>query len=315
MAGGIDFFCPAFAGLEGFVDMIVTAKKQRRAAAGAERYVSPQCKRGRSGQTREEFLSIAAQELCAPVGAIQGFAEMMLNGNVQEAQQREFLEIIAQKMALLSSIMRDMVDLGRLESRRGKDFVLVPTDLGNLLQEWLGVFAGPGDLCAPVLRLPAKPIFILADRNRVMQALAKALDHVYQGALPGAKVRIALKSQRAGEAGEDGTRRIGIHIAIQGSGANKSEARPIGAYGGGTWAPKDASKLGLAMSVVAEIVELHGGEVLAQSKAGHGRVITLLFPECQRAERARWAQGALGENCKSPRRPGEVLPRTARVAP
>ncbi|MCX7143336.1 MAG: PAS domain-containing sensor histidine kinase [Proteobacteria bacterium] len=236
-----------------------------------------------TGQAKSEFLSVAAHELREPVSTICGFADVLLNQTMGEERQREFLSIISGKLALLASVIGDLSDLARIEARQGEDFVFARTDVGDVLREVVAAFGSGRVLPAPVLRLPAKPVCIVADRNKVVQALTRVLARAHQCSPPGEAVRISVQAQSAG-----GARLIGIRIANQT--VTRREPTPERIRSAG--APGEGQYIGLGMSVVREIVDLHGGRVLLQRTAVSGTRITLLFPESVNPKRTRRAKTA-----------------------
>lgn len=238
------------------------------------------------------FLSVAAHELRTPVSIIHGFAEALLNARPDEARQREFLAIIAAKMTLVSSIIDELAALARLEAREGEDFVFAPTDLGNLVREVVSVFAAPGGHAPPVMRLPKKPLFVVADRNQVTQAITKMLAHAYQCSSPGEVMRIGVSARDADDAAGKMARMIGIRIISQGGGGNASERESSRARFSLDDTSSDLPNMGLGMSVVREIVDFHGGEVRMQSAARRGTSIELLFPEAAKPKSVRGAKAA-----------------------
>jgi len=251
--------------------------------------------RARISQMKGDFLSTAVHELRAPVTTIYGFAEVLSRQSTDEASQREFLAVISRKMVLLSAIIGNLADLAGLESRQGEDFVFAPTDLANLVREAVAVFSLPEGCSAPALRLPEKPMLVLADRNRAMQAITKVLAHVYQCSPPGKTARIGVNvSRAAGATGANGAgaRRIGISVVHQSLRMNEHELKPTRARSMRAGMQEDVVNMGLAMSIVREIVEFHGGEVRVKRKAGRCTGITLLFCEAETSTRVRGAKTA-----------------------
>ena len=245
-------------------------------------------RRGTGKQTKSDFLFAAAHEMRAPVSIMLGIGEMLLNQNPDEARQREFLAIIAGNMARLSSIIGDLADLARLEARQGEDFVFAPTELGNLLRQVVSTFAAPEGRAAPLLQLGARALVIVADRNQVAQAIAKVLAHAYASSTAQDTVRIELKAQAASKAEGKGkgSPMACIRIMHVGPGGNGEEPERPRERSSRFDLSADLSNMGLGMSAVREIVDFHGGEVLAQRASRRGSGIALLFPQTETAKRA-----------------------------
>jgi len=240
-------------------------------------YVTGQ-QRGKAGRMRGEFLSVAANELCRPVSVIGGFADVLLKQNPDEPSQREFLAIISRKMALLSSIIVDLNELALIEKHQGEGFVFAATDLVNLLREVAGAFVVPEGCAALDLKLPAKPLFIDADRNQVVRAMLRALAHTHQSLPQGGNVRISVSARAAGREAGNGGRMIAVRIVNQLGAGNSMECKPVRERVVPGRVPAQALGTGLSMSIAMEIVDLHGGEVCVSSRAGRDNGMSMLFP-------------------------------------
>jgi PAS domain S-box-containing protein len=71
---------------------------------------------------KSEFLSTAAHELRTPMASIMGYSELILTQEFDEAERRDFLEIIHRNALLMANVINELLDLDRIEARRGKDF-------------------------------------------------------------------------------------------------------------------------------------------------------------------------------------------------
>ena len=57
------------------------------------------------------------------MASIYGFAEVLLTQELDEDNRKEFTGIIFRQSELMASILNELLDLARIEARRGKDFV------------------------------------------------------------------------------------------------------------------------------------------------------------------------------------------------
>ncbi len=90
---------------------------------------------------KSEFLSTAAHELRTPMVSIYGFSELLLNSADFDAETvRELINTIHRQSIQMSSIINELLDLARIEARRGLDFVIEPLDLSILIAEVVEVF-------------------------------------------------------------------------------------------------------------------------------------------------------------------------------
>ena len=230
-------------------------------------------------QLKSEFLSTAAHELRTPMASIYGFAELLLTHSFDEAERHEFLSIILKQSELMTAILNELLDLARIEARRGKDFVfeILPAQL--LITQVVGSFILPEERAAPLLKLPVTPISIIADHKKTYQAILNVLSNAYKYSAYGDEVSIELIQPSA--AFNPGAGSIGIRITDCGIGMTpEQQARVFERFYRADTSGK-VTGTGLGMSIVQEIVLLHGGEVRLESEYGKGTVVTLWFPEAK----------------------------------
>jgi PAS domain S-box-containing protein len=141
-------------------------------------------------QMKSEFLSTAAHELRTPMASIYGFTEVLLTHELDEASRKELLAIIFRQAELMASILNELLDLARIEARRGKDFEIVSTVAQELVQEIVAGFKPPPGRDAPTLSMPNAPLSIMVDRKKAAQAIVNVLSNAYKYSVPGTGVSI-----------------------------------------------------------------------------------------------------------------------------
>ena len=233
-------------------------------------------------QMKSEFLSTAAHELRTPMASIYGFSEVMLAYEFSEEEKREFLTAIHSQAELMASIVNELLDLARIEARRGKDFKFERIDIGALLREIVGSFKAPEGRAEPVEPAPAAARWVRADRKKLMQAVGNVLSNAYKYSPNGGRVLIEIVDRELdGGHGASGPC-VGIRISDQGIGMTPEQLSRICER---FYRADTSGKIpgtGLGMSIVKEIVELHGGEVGFSSHFGAGTAVTLWLPAMAR---------------------------------
>ena len=233
---------------------------------------------------KSEFLSIAAHELRTPMASIFGFSELMLNQEFAESERREFLEAIYRQATLMVGIINELLDLSRIEARRGKDFSFARLELQGVLREFVASFKAPDGRAAPVLPAPRAACWVKADRRKLFQALGNVVSNAYKYSPEGGPVVFELLA--------DGGR-VGLQVRDQGIGMTpRQSARACERF-----YRADASGsipgTGLGMSIVKEIIVLHDGTVDIDSSPGAGTRVTLWLP------RAPGDEGVPGQDAKA----------------
>lgn len=229
-------------------------------------------------QMKSEFLSTAAHELRTPMASIYGFAELLLNNNFDDESRNEFLSIIFKQSELMTSILNELLDLARIEERRGKDFIFETISTQTLIDEVVREFKLPAERTAPRIILPVAAGFIIADRKKAYQATLNILSNAYKYSPGGGEVSIEFVLPTPLRPSNMSIPAIGIRITDHGIGMTpEQQARVFERF----YRADSSGKItgsGLGMSIVQEIIQLHGGCVTIESTFGAGSTMTLWFP-------------------------------------
>jgi PAS domain S-box-containing protein len=230
---------------------------------------------------KTEFLSTAAHELRTPMASIYGFTELLLAESFEEAERTDFLETIYRQSGLMNAILNELLDLSRIEARRGKDFKIERIDLAPLLGEVVAGFMPPSNRQRPVqdsFHLPgADTIWIRGDRNKLMQAISNVLSNAYKYSPDGGPVELEVIQPHSSS---ESKKSIGIRVADHGIGMNSLQLSRVCER---FYRADTSGKIpgtGLGMSIVKEIIELHSGKLEFASQPGLSTVVTLWLPLC-----------------------------------
>lgn len=223
---------------------------------------------------KSEFLSTAAHELRTPMASIFGFSELLMAETFDATTQRDLISTIHRNADLMSSIINELLDLARIEARRGKDFVFETLRAQDLVQGIVANYKPPAGRDAPQLELPARALWMHADPKKMEQALGNVLSNAYKYSPGGGAVHIALAEQGTeGDATE-----ITIRVTDQGVGMKPEQvARVCERF----YRADSSGKIpgtGLGMSIVSEILLLHRGRAEIASQFGAGTTISLCAP-------------------------------------
>ena len=222
---------------------------------------------------KSEFLSHAAHELRTPMASIFGFTELLISQEFDDATRKDLLATIHNQTAWLVDIINELLDLARIESRRGKDFHIEAVSLAPLMREvaaamqidaarWpLSVDCGDG--------LPP----VRADAAKLRQALTNVLGNAVKYSPQGGAVDI-----RCGVESRDGKPYIGIRVTDHGIGMTPAQLARVGERFYRADTSGNIPGTGLGVTIVKEIVELHGGNLAVDSTPGAGTTITLWLP-------------------------------------
>jgi signal transduction histidine kinase len=225
-------------------------------------------------QMKSEFLSTAAHELRTPMASVYGFSEVLLAQEFDAATQHEFLTIIYQQSKLMSEILDELLDLARIEARRGKDFRYTRVCLQELAADVVKAFKLPPNRALPELRTPALPLYVMADAGKLRQAILNVLSNAYKYSPGGGAVLVEVDANET----TDLPAAVSIHVTDHGMGmAQKQLDRVCERF----YRADNSGSIpgtGLGMSIVKEIIELHGGQVALSSTVGQGTRVSLILP-------------------------------------
>jgi signal transduction histidine kinase len=221
---------------------------------------------------KSEFLSPAAHELRTPMASIHGFTELLLAQEFSEAERHEFLETIFGQSQLMISIINELLDLARIEARRGKDFIIERVEVGELLHGIVAGFKPPQGRLLPQEPLIEEPLWVSADRKKLIQAVSNVISNAYKYSPGGGTVGIELVSPTSD------VPLFGIRITDHGIGKTPGQLTRVCERFYRADASGQIPGTGLGMSIVKEIVELHGGQLELASKVGAGTTVTIWLP-------------------------------------
>jgi signal transduction histidine kinase/HAMP domain-containing protein len=222
---------------------------------------------------KSEFLSTAAHELRTPMASIYGYSELLLMSDFDENERKEMLSTIFRQSELMASIINELLDLARIEARRGKDFVLERLALQELVSEAVAGYKLPDGRDAPLVQASSEALLVRVDRKKIQQALLNVLSNAYKYSPRGGAISVSFLQEVHHSVG-----RFGIEVRDHGIGMRPEElARVFERF----YRADSTGKIpgtGLGMSIVREIVEIHGGEVNVASQLGEGTTVTIWLP-------------------------------------
>jgi signal transduction histidine kinase len=225
---------------------------------------------------KSEFLTLASHELRTPMTSIFGYVELMLRRNVKGESVAEVQQIIHRQCKLMISILDDLMDLSRLEARRGLDLQVSEVDLSRLLQVTAQSLALPEGREPPSVATQACwPLAKVAgDADRLTRVFINLLSNAYKYSPAGGNVAIEV-GRGPGAGGFDEVR---VSISDQGMGMSPAQLARVGERFYRADASGNIPGTGLGISIVNEIVKLHGGRVAIASTVGQGTRVDVFLP-------------------------------------
>jgi signal transduction histidine kinase/ActR/RegA family two-component response regulator len=230
-------------------------------------------------QRKTEFLATLAHELRNPLAPMRTALSVLMNKQPDAQTSRKFFEMMDRQVQHMVRLIDDLLEVSRIT--RGKIALQIqPVDLIEVLRDAADVSRPLAEAAGQqlVLRLPAGRIDVAADKVRLVQVFANLMNNASRYSPAGTQIEIAVA--RNGADAEVVVRDQGIGIPSDMLGEVFELFVQVGdaaraAQGG----------LGIGLTLVRKLVELHGGSVDAQSAgSGKGSVFTVRLPTCDREE-------------------------------
>ena len=265
---------PTFTGhLRDITDRLL-AQRERERLLESERTARGEAER--ASRMKDEFLATLSHELRTPLNAILGWSQILANGSRNDDDLAEGLRTIERNARAQTQIIEDLLDMSRiisgkvrLELRR----VDLRTVLAGTLETVRPAAAAKGIALRPAL--DPLPVEVGGDADRLQQVFWNLLTNAIKFTPRGGHVAVAV-------------RRADSHAEVVVSDSGVGIRPDFLPYAFDRFRQSDASAsrrhggLGLGLSLVKQLVELHGGTVRAES-AGEGRgatfVVALPLPE------------------------------------
>jgi PAS domain S-box-containing protein len=222
---------------------------------------------------KSEFLTTAAHELRTPMVSVFGFTELLLHRPVSEGRRRDMLETIHRQASLLINMVNELLDLARIEARQGKDMKREPCRVGDLVEQAVAGLMVHGDDRRVRVACRHAALTLHVDPEKIHRALVNVLSNAYKYSPAGGEITLCTLD---GEV--DGAPALGVRIADHGIGMTPEQTRRVFERFFRADPSGNIPGTGLGMSLVKEIVELHGGRVVLESRLGEGTQVTLWLP-------------------------------------
>lgn len=243
---------------------------EANAALEAER--SARARAERVSALKDEFLALVSHELRSPLGAILGWAHMLRRRGGQEEFERG-LEVIEQSVQAQARLIEDLLDISRMTSGqvRLQPQAVEPRSFVDAAVEAVRPSAQAKEVgLHKVLDLTVGAVW--GDPGRLQQVMVNLLSNAVKFTPEQGAIEVALR--RAGEWAE-------ISVADSGAGIPAAFLPHLFErfrQADGTQAARQGG-LGLGLAIARHLVELHGGQVRAESPGeGRGAVFTVRLP-------------------------------------
>jgi hypothetical protein len=227
----------------------------------------------RVSQIKDEFLATLSHELRTPLNAILGWSQLIKRGALDQGRLNQGLEVIEKNARVQAQIIGDLLDMSRIVSGKVR-LETARIDIASIVDAAVETISPTAQLKGVRIEKHLSPLLgtLRGDPNRLQQVFWNLLSNAVRFSTPGGRVIVC---------GAASTEGVEISVRDFGEGIKpefvphvfdrfrQGDASTTRKHGG----------LGLGLSIVKQLVELHGGEVSASSEGpGKGATFTVKLP-------------------------------------
>ena len=223
---------------------------------------------------KDEFLALLGHELRNPLAPVRNAVTILRMKDTQvDPQVTKCVDIIERQTTQLTRLVDDLLDVSRVT--QGKIILrTAPQDMEEIVQAAIEMSRPLIDSRRHTIhvRVDARPAQVLGDATRLTQVISNLLNNAAKYQNEGGRIEVTITARAGSVATRVRDYGIGVppelleeifHLFAQ---ADRTSDRAIGG-------------LGIGLSLVRSLVELHGGQVSASSDGvGHGSEFVVVLP-------------------------------------
>jgi signal transduction histidine kinase len=244
---------------------------ERRVAERTAELRAANARLAEADRRKDEFLAMLAHELRNPLAPIRNAVTLLRKRPADDPLVGQMSAMLERQVGHLAQLVDDLMDVARITS--GKiDLRLTPTDFSAVVRR---TSEAVGPLLAERrhqfgIELPEEPVWVSGDAVRLEQILTNLLQNAAKYTPAGGRVRVSLAEERL----SNGSDEAALTVADTGMGIRPEMLPRIFDMFQQGDRPQAAGRmiegLGIGLTLVRNLVALHGGTVEARS-AGLGK--------------------------------------------
>jgi signal transduction histidine kinase/CheY-like chemotaxis protein len=235
---------------------------------------------------KDEFIAMLGHELRNPLNALLAAAHMLERAQATDPVAREAGAVVGRQARQMTRLIEDLLDVNRIV--RGKvSLSRRPLDLAQAVEKAVGEMRVAGRLARHTVELALRPVWVRADEARVEQMVSNLVGNAVKYTPEGGRIDVELRRD-----GNDAVLRVrdtGVGMSVE------LTSKVFELFVQAEGAHRRGGGLGIGLTLVRHLAELHGGKAHAASSGpNQGSVFTLVLPAIEAVdEPASAAPGAV----------------------
>jgi two-component system NtrC family sensor kinase len=219
---------------------------------------------------KSELVLMVSHDLRSPLTAILSYTELMGRVGELNEQQKEFTRQARISVESITSLINDLLDLGKIEARVDRD--REPINMLTLAQQAIRIVKQQADLKNQTILLDAADDipFMMGNVLQLRQVFTNLLDNAIKYSYEGGEIRFRLFGEAESVIAVITDNGIGI--------AGEDQPRIFDRFYRVKEVTETHSGTGLGLNIVKSIVDSHSGRVWVRSTSGKGTTFTIVLP-------------------------------------
>jgi signal transduction histidine kinase len=222
-----------------------------------------------ANRAKDEFLAVVGHELRNPLSAITTSVRLLDRIDTPDERAMHAREVIARQAGHIARLVEDLLEVNRVLAGKIR-LDRQPIELGEAIRGCLATLSSAGKMERHALKVEVEPVWVDADPIRVEQIAVNLVENALKYTPPGGTIQVIVK--RVGSEAQFDVQDSGEGIPAE------LLPRVFDLFLQGN-SGSDRGGLGIGLTVVRRLVELHGGTVVVSSGGpGCGSQFTVRLP-------------------------------------
>jgi signal transduction histidine kinase len=237
-------------------------------------------------EVKDALISTVSHELRTPLTLIHGFAELLVEREMDPGRRRLAADEILQASRRLGRLIDDLLSVSRADSGR---LVLAPRpfDLGPLIDRTVSPFRAATSSHSIQVELGDGLPTVHGDPDRIEQVLTNLVSNAIKYSPEGGEITVTAQvTEPGGQPQGPQANPRSVTVSVRDSGIGMSDRDMEGLFNRFYRVDRDEVRVtggtGLGLYISRRLIEEHGGRIWAESEPGDGSVFSFTLPTAGR---------------------------------